>query len=468
MPVDFNLRSLVHQRRWEEMAAAPITAAAGVTLVSPHWSDPFGYMLLFNRTTAYIYSPAADAWQAVAAPALAGTFGAGACACWNPNGPTGTVSAATANSITTNYTANRSLYGYTIRLLTGTGAGQERVIAYNPSTANTTFTVTQNWTVQPDATTTWVIRSGRFYVLGVGTLAAGSFRYFDVASNAWTSLSITNLPTTWGTGGALASPCCATIATGTATAGGASTLTNSGKNWTVNQWTNMQIRIMSGAGAGQIRNIASNTATVITVSVAWITQPDNTSVYQIEPGENFIYLVGNNTPNGMWRYSISANTWTSLTPSPARSGLSNTAVVPLIPITEEPLASWNDETNILNGRILYSNRGGVNGIDYYDTALNAWTNGVSFNGSAEDYTSASHVMGYSGKIFAILATGRASRFSPGTAQMEPWSTVTATQGSSSAGIRAGYARFVGDKASIHYIYTIVQGSTRFLRAQEIF
>lgn len=33
---------------------------------------------------------------------------------------------------------------------------------------------------------------------------------------------------------------------GKATAGAASTLTNSAKTWTVNQWTNYQIRIVSG------------------------------------------------------------------------------------------------------------------------------------------------------------------------------------------------------------------------------
>ncbi len=39
--------------------------------------------------------------------------------------------------------------------------------------------------------------------------------------------------------------------------------------WTVNQWSNSQVRITAGTGAGQVKTIASNTATALTVSAAW-------------------------------------------------------------------------------------------------------------------------------------------------------------------------------------------------------
>jgi hypothetical protein len=109
------------------------------------------------------------------------------------------------------------------------------------------------------------------------------------------------------------------FATGTATAGGASTLTNAAKSWLTNQWANSQIRIVSGTGAGQIRTIASNTGTVITTSASWTTNPDATSVYNIEGNDDFLYLLGNNAVT-MYRYSISANTWTTLAPTAARAG----------------------------------------------------------------------------------------------------------------------------------------------------
>lgn len=69
--------------------------------------------------------------------------------------------------------------------------------------------------------------------------------------------------------------------TGTATSGGASTLTDTTKAWTANQHAGRALKIVSGTGAGQVRRIASNTATVLTVDAAWTTNPDATSVYQI-------------------------------------------------------------------------------------------------------------------------------------------------------------------------------------------
>jgi len=68
---------------------------------------------------------------------------------------------------------------------------------------------------------------------------------------------------------------------GTAEAGAGTTLTDNDKAWTVNQWTNGTIAITAGTGSGQTRAIASNTATVITVSSAWTANPDATSVYSL-------------------------------------------------------------------------------------------------------------------------------------------------------------------------------------------
>ncbi|MFM7513004.1 MAG: hypothetical protein ACKO3F_06495, partial [Cyanobium sp.] len=58
------------------------------------------------------------------------------------------------------------------------------------------------------------------------------------------------------------------FATGTATGGSSTTLTNTAKGWSINQWTNSQLRITAGTGAGQIRTVASNTATTLTLSSA--------------------------------------------------------------------------------------------------------------------------------------------------------------------------------------------------------
>lgn len=70
---------------------------------------------------------------------------------------------------------------------------------------------------------------------------------------------------------------------GTATAGASTTLTDSGAtfNTTGDGLKACKIKILSGTGIDQERIISSNTATVITITAAWDTNPDNTSVYAI-------------------------------------------------------------------------------------------------------------------------------------------------------------------------------------------
>lgn len=71
--------------------------------------------------------------------------------------------------------------------------------------------------------------------------------------------------------------------TGTATSGGASTLTDTAKAWTASEHVGWVVHITAGTGAGQRRVITANTATQLTVDAAWTTQPDATSVYTIRP-----------------------------------------------------------------------------------------------------------------------------------------------------------------------------------------
>jgi hypothetical protein len=72
--------------------------------------------------------------------------------------------------------------------------------------------------------------------------------------------------------------------TGTATAGTATTLTDSTKVWTVNQFTGYSVVIVSGLGKGEVALITSNTATQLTVASWSIATPNTTSVYVITPG----------------------------------------------------------------------------------------------------------------------------------------------------------------------------------------
>lgn len=64
-----------------------------------------------------------------------------------------------------------------------------------------------------------------------------------------------------------------------ATSGSTTTIVLNTATWTTNQYQNFWVTILTGTGAGQTRNITSNTGTTLTVPT-W-TAPDNTSTFQI-------------------------------------------------------------------------------------------------------------------------------------------------------------------------------------------
>jgi len=67
---------------------------------------------------------------------------------------------------------------------------------------------------------------------------------------------------------------------GTADAGGGNNeLDDTSKSWDVDEWNGGWVAIIKGTGAGQVRTISDTTATKLTVSVNWTTNPDATSVY---------------------------------------------------------------------------------------------------------------------------------------------------------------------------------------------
>ena len=70
--------------------------------------------------------------------------------------------------------------------------------------------------------------------------------------------------------------------TGTATSGGASTLTNSGASFPgSNGLAGYMVYLIDGQGAGQFATIASNTGTQITISGTWSINPNSTTKYEI-------------------------------------------------------------------------------------------------------------------------------------------------------------------------------------------
>lgn len=68
---------------------------------------------------------------------------------------------------------------------------------------------------------------------------------------------------------------------GTATAGAAGTMTDSGQSWVTNAYAGYYVEILSGTGPGQRRKILSNTGTVLTITPNWGVNPASGSKYNI-------------------------------------------------------------------------------------------------------------------------------------------------------------------------------------------
>jgi hypothetical protein len=477
MPTTNGNRKVLDLKRWEFCAPAPAASAAGSLIASSrHFRQQQLYLL--SSTVAYIYNPAEDGWLQIASPALAGTFGAGASATaggWSTGSTVGaaslTATAGTTSTITTNQTLARDLRGYKIYILAGPNAGAVLDIVSNTVGANAVVTVAAQASAF-SASTVYRLLTPRWYVVGAGTLAAGSFKVYDYATNSWTTLSNTGLPATLGTDGKLiATPSIVDgafrqFATGTATSATGTTIVQTGKTWTASQWINSQVRITGGTGAGQIRTITANTADTLTVAT-WTTTPDATSTYAIEGNDNFLYYLGNNAVT-LYRYDITANTWSTLTPGAARAGAPGAGMSGHWVHSAEA-ADWNSESAIINGRRIYSFRGAAGGVlDYYDIAANTWVSGVTYAPNTETFTTGTKYSLHNGILYIQKdATGRWFAYDIVRSEMFPWSTMLYPQGAAVLGDTAFDVLYKDGSTEIYYVYILLNTSTVLLRQMVI-
>ena len=478
MPTTNGNRKILDLKRWEFCTPAPqATAAAHFIVSSRHYRQQ--QLLVSSNTAAHLYNPNEDGWVQVPSPALAGTFGAGACGtagAFSTGATAGaaslTATAGTTTSITTNQTLARDLRGYSVFFTAGTNAGKLKTIASNTIGTNAVITFTDAEASAFDNTSQYRLKTPVFFVLGAGTLASGSFKRYDLATNTWVTLVNTGLPASWGTDGRLiATPSWIdagfkSFATGTATAGGANTLTNSAKAWTTNQWTNSQIRITAGTGAGQIRTVASNTGTVITVSSNWGTNPDATSQYSLEGNDDFIYALGNNAVT-LYRYSISGNTWSTLSPSVARGGAPGAAMSGHW-IHSVSASDWTGENAILNGRYIYSFRGAAGALlDRYDIAANSWA-AMTYSPAVETFTTGTKWAYCKDALYITKeATGRWFRYDIASSGMDGWTTMLYPNGAAVLGDTCFDLTYKDGATEIDYVYCVLNTSNVMLRQMVI-
>ena len=352
MPNTF--KKVIDQLVWRQVTPSPNAHAAASAMASDVRStllrNPFAYNLISN-TVLNRFNIITKAWQPMASPALAGTFGAGATCAFAPSlGLVGTIAAgATTTSVVistafptavgVNMLANRGGSGdkgFKLRIIdTTAGKTEERWITGNTAGTTPTITVETAFTFTPATGARYEILAGRLFMLGAGTTAANIWRSFEVAANTLsTGLSTTNLPATIGTDSSILvldeqygpfdmAPGegmvkgSFTYDTGmsslTATASGASTLTGQATGGdavvAANEYRNFQIRIVQDTttpgSVGQRRIIASHTAgasPVYTLGTAWTTQPSSSAKYVIELPNLLLLRSSATTTVYTWNY----------------------------------------------------------------------------------------------------------------------------------------------------------------------
>lgn len=224
-----------------------------------------------NITTSSINAVADQVWdEATSGHLTAGSYGAAHQVLQSGTMQAGSTSTtavlATAASSSNDY-YNNSL----LMIIAGTGAGQSQYISDYVG-ATRAATINGTWVTTPDNTSVYVIIPG-------GSIPGASAPTADQnAAAVWNALSASYEAA--GSFGELLKP----VRRGTAQAGASNSITlDASASATDNLYRYQVVRIISGTGAGQARQITAYTggSKVATVAPAWTVVPDNTSVFKV-------------------------------------------------------------------------------------------------------------------------------------------------------------------------------------------
>lgn len=247
------------------------------------------------------------------------------------------------------------------------------------------------------------------------------------------------------------------VPTGTATgAQTTTTLQDNTEAWPVNLYASSDVVITAGTGIGQRRRIASNTATVLTLSAAvtgntrtgpWTVTPDATSQYKIVPSSDFLYY---QNASALYRIDLAQTTgvaWVTLAALPAATaGGANT----FHPSSYAPFQ-------------IIAVRGNATATIYqYNIGANTWVTLPSFWGSETITTGASAAM-LAGKRKILIqkeGTVRLLAHDLLTGILEPAGYMPFSNPAAYDGKRA---RFVRTSAGPEYIYILRAGGQELYR-----
>lgn len=489
MPTTSKIRPILHLPSWELVGTntftptAPSTADPLFGFDSPYFDkDLFFHWPDFRSNTLHRFSAKQNAWDNNLASTVGlsgiGSPGTGTMVL-EYAAPAGTIllsaTAGTTNSITTSLQIKENIVGRTVRIIEGPNAGQDFIIKHYTTGTNSVLTFTTAGTAF-NATTKFHLLTGSIWYChggsGVGVM--------DIATRNHVARSSTNVGTSPSTGSTSAliplhraddNYFSGNVVVSTATS---ATLPSGVANY---NFTNYEIFIVSGTGAGQIRKISAHAANTITISPAWTVNPDTTSVFKIRGDSDAILFFTTNTTNS-YKFSISANTWTSFVPTPAR-GLtySNPAHGDWSLIRE----GWTvpdvgaNKMGGQNGRFIFSVRPSgssrttgttVGGIDVFDICTNGWTNhnDVYYGGQP---TANSCFYNDGRYVYHMEAlTGRYWRFDPTTGLNKLLTTCPYPHGTGTTvyGTRMWIVKYNDGGDTFTYLYTrLFGGKNEYLR-----
>lgn len=433
MTIKNSLRCEVDHKVWEPCTPCPVSTVVGSHTICDPSGEDRGTLLVAHAGSIWRYDHKHDAWiQIPGATGIGGGFTAGSCGTYHPHGPKGSVrTGGTTGTVPTSLTLNWQL-NYRIRFTAGPNAGLERRIVGNTLGSNSVLTLDSPLPTPCTTETQFVILSGKFYLFNAG---GKGLSVYDRALNTWTHLSVAGpLPGTWGTEGQLVATCMtdtAGFASGTATAGTTTTLSNSAKTWAAGEWVNYQVRFTRGANAGQVRVITASAASSLTFAAlpAAVAAGD---AYVLEGDEDKLLLLGNGARD-VFQYNIVANTWETYVPAAARAGVPGAGMTADW-VFDVPHTDWTDEPNVLNGRYIYSLRGAASAlIDRLDLVTRRWE-ALAYVPATETFTTGTGSDYARGYLYINKEnTGRVFRFNLVENRMVPWSTCVYPGGGAVAG-----------------------------------
>jgi hypothetical protein len=218
---------------------------------------------------------------------------------------------------------------YQVRIISGTLAGSVRNVIYNNNntltfsdvahasvnswwgaafsinTSGTSLyqiesniaTVDSNWDVTPDSTSTYDILSGGIWLVTTQIAPFYNMMYYDVAADMWYRKTSTGgvFPVALGTDVSMEviQGSSAPVFSGTVTAATGDVVTDSALTLTPGTYTNYEVRMLTGALAGQSRTITSNTATSLLLVRPFDGVPSVSDTFGVYRDVGKIYLTGN-------------------------------------------------------------------------------------------------------------------------------------------------------------------------------